>query len=131
MNNFTAANFLERRRRELGMSRRVLAERSRVSHATVNRILSGNGLKRTSLSTLEALAHALDVKLTLEAEALSSSMDFRENQAWVRAKEIASMIQGTSALESQAIDDGAYQEIVRQTVHELLAGAKDRIWAHT
>jgi transcriptional regulator with XRE-family HTH domain len=119
---------LERRRRELGMSRRILAERSGVCHATINRILAGNGVARTSLGTLEAIAAALDVRLQIDIEARSRSMEFKERQAEIRAKEIAGMIQGTSALESQAIDDETYHELVWQTFHELMAGPRDRLW---
>lgn len=128
MADVQTAHILERRRREVGMSRRVLAKRSGVSLATVNRLLSADGLERTSISTIEAIAHALDLRLRLDVETLSRSMDFRERQAETKAREIASLIQGTSALEAQAVDDETREELVRQTVHELLAGPKDRLW---
>jgi transcriptional regulator with XRE-family HTH domain len=122
------ADILERRRREVGMSRCALAERSGVSLATVNRLLSGDGLEKTSIRTIEAIAHALDLRLRFGVETLSCSMAFKERQAEAKAREIASLIQGTSALEAQAVDEETREELVRQTVHELLAGPKSRIW---
>ena len=53
---------------EVGMSRHVLAQRSGVSLATVNRLLAGGGMERTSLGVVEAVAAALDLKLRLEVE---------------------------------------------------------------
>jgi len=38
------------------------------------------------------------------------------------------MVQGTSALESQAVDSETYRQMVRQTMHELMAGSRRRLW---
>lgn len=124
-------HILERRRREVGMSRRVLAERSGVSLATINRIFLGPGFAKTSLSTIEAIARALDLKIRLDAEACSRSMEFKEHQAERKARELARLVQGTSALESQAVDEATQEEFIRQTAHELLAGPKSRLWETT
>ncbi len=40
------------------------------------------------------------------------------------------MVQGTSALESQAVDAATYQRLIEKSVHELLAGSPRRLWSN-
>jgi hypothetical protein len=53
---------------------------------------------------------------------------FAERQAEAKAKLIVRMVQGTSALESQAVDSDTFQQMVKQTVHELMAGPRRKLW---
>ena len=39
------------------------------------------------------------------------------------------MVQGTSALEGQAVTHADYQAMVESTYHELLAGSNHRLWS--
>jgi transcriptional regulator with XRE-family HTH domain len=117
---------MERRRKMLGISRPCLAQRSSVSLPTVNRILSGGG-DRASYRNLRALARALGMDFELRSTA--SPQEFAERQAQNKAQAIARMVQGTSALEAQAVDTDTYQQIVSQTTHELMAGSRRRLWS--
>ncbi|MBN2579162.1 MAG: hypothetical protein JXB10_09245 [Pirellulales bacterium] len=108
------------------MSRPILAKRSGVSLATVNRILGGDE-DSAILSNLIALAQALGMAVSISN--LSSEKDFAEEQAKNKAEAIARMVQGTSALESQAVDSETYEEIIHQTVHELMAGSRRKLWS--
>ncbi len=116
---------LERRRRGLGMSRSILAQRSGVSLPTVNRILGGSA-EHATFASLEAVANALGINFMLKAGI--DEQGFAEQQAQTKAEAIARMVQGTSALESQAVASDAVQQMVRQTVHELMAGPRRRLW---
>ena len=86
---------MERRRKALGMSRPLLAQRSGVSLPTVNRILGG-AAERAAYATLKAVAHALG--MDFELKSTMGEQDFAEQQAQAKAEVIARMVQGTSAL---------------------------------
>jgi hypothetical protein len=49
-------------------------------------------------------------------------------QARAKAEEVARLVQGTSALESQAVDADAYRRLVERSYHELMAGSRRRLW---
>ena len=108
------------------MSRAVLARRSGVSLPTVNRIVGG-GVEHATYASLKAVADALG--MDFELKNTIDELDLAEQQAQAKAEVIARMVQGTSALESQAVDPETYRQIIRQTVHELMAGPRRRLWS--
>ena len=114
----------ERRRRELGMSRTALAKRSHVSLPTVNRILSGQN-SGASFANVLAIAGALDMDLTVIAN--SGSDEFRERQAMHKARRLVCLVQGTSALEGQGLDQDELEEMVKRTSRELVV-TKRKLW---
>ena len=118
--------FLDRRRYQLGVTYQALAERSGVSLATVRRILGG-GQQSASLSTVLAIARVLGVRLSFDAE--SDVDDLLERQARQKAERLVGMVQGSSALEGQGLDEDTRERMVRRTVHELRAGSKRKLWA--
>jgi ribosome-binding protein aMBF1 (putative translation factor) len=61
------------RRRALGLTQQVLADRMGTSYSAVSRLESGQ--HRTSLATLQRLAGALEFELTLDFQALSDDPD--------------------------------------------------------
>lgn len=117
---------LDRRRRELGLSYNALAERSGLSVPTVRRILAG-GQQGASLSSVLAIARVLDVGLTFTAE--SDADQFLERQAREKAERLVGMVHASCALEGQGMDKDTREQMVRRTVHELLAGSKRKLWA--
>ena len=117
---------LNARRKRLGMTYQVLAARSGVSIATVQRILSCEN-DQASFSNVVAVANALGM-ITNFIESVSDN-DFREQQAQKKSKGLISLLQGSSGLEGQAVDDQTLADMVQQTVHELLAGPKRKLWA--
>jgi transcriptional regulator with XRE-family HTH domain len=117
---------MERRRKALRMSRPALALRSGVSLPTVNRIL-GDAVLHATFANVMAVAAALGMEFELKTTI--DEQDFAEEQAQAKAELIARMVQGTSALESQAVDPDTYRQIVRQTVHDLMAGPRRRLWS--
>ncbi len=117
---------LERRRRELRMTYATVATRSGVSLPTVQRILSGDHRNGTFANVM-AIAQALDMTITFQSQI--SADELREQQAAKRARQLVGLVQGTSGLEGQAIDEQTFERMVRQTVHELLAGSHRKLWA--
>jgi transcriptional regulator with XRE-family HTH domain len=57
------------RRRSLGLTQQALADRMETSYSAVSRLESGR--HRTSLATLQRLAEALDLELTLDFRAVA------------------------------------------------------------
>ena len=66
--------------------------------------------------------------MDFELKSTSDEQTFAERQAEAKAKAIVRMVQGTSALESQAVDSDTYEQMVKQTMHELMAGSGRRLW---
>ena len=115
---------LERRRRELGMSRAVVARRSGLSLPTVQRILSGGGETAAFVNVL-AIANALGIRLEVRAE---DADEILERQAREKARHLVALVQGSAGLEGQAVDERSLKQMERRTVHELRAGSKRRLW---
>jgi hypothetical protein len=117
---------LNGRRRRLGMTYGALAKRSSVSLPTVVRILSGHH-RHASFANVTAVAAALGFDLTLKAT--TPVDELRKRQALLKAKGLIAMLQGTSSLDGQALDDETRMRMIRQTAHELLSGSPRRLWS--
>jgi transcriptional regulator with XRE-family HTH domain len=114
------------------MSKAALAKRSKVSIATVDRILSGRE-SDPRISNVRAIATALGVEVRLADNAITvvdqkSAQDFRREQALSKARRIVKSVQGNMALEAQAVGPGAVNDMIDQTVCELLAGPPRKLW---
>jgi transcriptional regulator with XRE-family HTH domain len=116
---------LELRRQQLGMSKKSLAKRSGVSQATVNRILSGKEASPT-LPNIQAIATALGAGLQIGP--VQDVHEFRKSQAQAKAKRLVRMVQGTMALEAQAVESRIIEQLVEQTMCELMAGPQRKLW---
>lgn len=107
------------------MSIAALATRSGVSVATVKRILGGK-FNAASVGSVAAVAEALGTPLQF---AQSSAEEFRCAQARTKAQLLTRLVQGTSALECQAVGRETYDALVERSYHELLAGSPRRLWS--
>lgn len=117
---------LDARRRELGMSIAVLAKRSGVSKPTVQRILSG---KRQSASFHHVVALAQALGMAVDMAPRTSAGEFRRENALRKAQRLVSVVQGTSAMEGQAITAaGELSDLVDRATDALLGGSRRRLW---
>ena len=80
-----------------------------------------------SFSTVTAVADALGVDLTAAPAEDVTSM--RERQAHHKARLLVALVQGTSALEGQAVAATDIALMEQRTVAELLAGSARKLWA--
>jgi len=126
---------LDARRRELGIPYSALAELSRVSQPVVQRLLAGK-LHAPRFQSVIAVAQALGLRGlrilddgSIKFEAGLRAQELREQQARKKARKLVGMVQGTSALECQAVSGATYQAMVERTYHELLAGSNHRLWS--
>lgn len=121
----TFTHQLELRRQQLGLTHADIAKRSGVGYRTVQRILAGQDAN-PSFATLSAIAAVVGCSFSLTAEDPDL---MRHRQATHKAKKLLAIVQGTSALESQAVDDQAMRSMLTRTVNDLLAGSPRRLWA--
>jgi DNA-binding phage protein len=117
---------LEGRRRELRMSMGIVAERCGLGLRTIQRVLSGLEPK-ANLATVLLIANALGLELTPSQR--MSAHRFRQQQANQKAAKLASMVQGTSALESQAVPEPAQRDIRHQIAARLISGSPRELWS--
>jgi transcriptional regulator with XRE-family HTH domain len=117
---------LDERRRELGLSYELLSKRCGVSRPTVQRILSGH---HAAASFANVLAIAESLGLGLRFDSKINTRDLKREQAERKAKKLVALVQGTSGLEGQAVDEESVESMVEQTTHELLAGSKRKLWS--
>jgi transcriptional regulator with XRE-family HTH domain len=117
---------LDKRRRELGLSYELLSKRCGVSRPTLQRILSGRHVA-PSFANVVAIAESLGLWLRFDSKVDAHKL--RREQAERKAKKLVALVQGTSGLEGQAVDEKAVKSMVEQTTHELLAGSKRRLWS--
>ena len=122
---------LDSRRARLGMSKADLACRAGVSLPTVQRLLSGRE-GRARVDILCAIASALGVEVRLSGSpSVWESTDpsaFREARAREKAAHLTKLVQGTMALEAEAVKAKVLEQMTAQTVHSLLAGSGRRLW---
>jgi transcriptional regulator with XRE-family HTH domain len=113
------------------MSKAALARRAAVSLPTVQRLFAGReGNPRTD--TLLEIASALGVEVLLSDSPRvlekSKASEFCEAQARAKAKRLARLVQGTMALEAEAVDTTVLEEIEEQNFQALLGGPRRRLW---
>lgn len=122
---------LDSRRVRLGMSKADLARLAGVSLPTVQRLLSGRE-GRARADVLGAIADALGVEVRLSGSPhVHESTDasaFRDARARKKAARLAKLVQGTMALEAEAVDHRVLEQLAAQNVHALLAGPGRRLW---
>jgi len=117
---------LEKRRRAVGMPRRVLAARSGLTLRTVQRVLSGEG-SDVRLRSLLAMAEALAMEARLAKR--TSPEVLRRRQARAKARKLAGVAQGSAALEGMAVPDAALRAVARRIEEKLLGGPAIRLWS--
>ena len=116
---------LQSRRKLLGIAFPSLAQRSGVPVPTVKRIFGGQ-IAQASFANIAAIANALGLSLALGE---SSADQLCRQQARKKAQQMARLVQGTSALESQAVDEKTYNRLVEKAFREILAGPKRKLWS--
>lgn len=117
---------LNGRREKLGISCSVLARRTGISLRSVQRVLSGEETN-PGFSTVAKLARVLGVGVRFDDEV--DVRTIRRRQAERKAERILAIVQGSSALEAQALSRKTMRDLREQTIHELLAGSPRKLWA--
>ena len=117
---------LDQRRRALDMPLNELSSRANVSPSTVRRVLAGE--PGAGIEIVAAIGDALGVPRLNFTEARPPGK-MRRLQATLKARKIVGMVQGTSALEAQAVSEPDKKLMIEKTINELLSGPRSQLWA--
>ena len=112
------------RKEQLGITIENLAKLSGVGTRTINRLLKNEDVK---LSTVEAVTNLLG--LDFAGNEQIPLQELEKQRAKEKALYLASIVQGTSALEMQGLEDESINKIVSMYENEFLYGNyKSTLW---
>ncbi len=112
------------RKEHLNITIENLAKLSGIGIRTVNRLLKNEDVK---LSTVEAVTNVLG--LDFAGNEQISLEELKKQRAKQKALYLASIVQGTSALEMQGLEADSINKIVAMYENEFLYGNyKDTLW---
>lgn len=116
---------LDDRRRELRMTIPQLARRSKISTATVARVLRGE--PTVAIGHVCAVAAALGMQVGVRPRLAVDALVHEAAKA--KARRAAALVQGTSALEAQGLSRHQFESMVKRTARELRATGGKTLWA--
>lgn len=112
------------RKEELGITVENLAKLSGVGVRTINRLLKNEDVK---LSTIEHVTNFLGLDFAGNEQVPLSVL--KQQRAHEKALFLASIVQGTSALEMQGLENDSLNEIITSYEKEFLSGHyQDTLW---
>jgi len=112
------------RKEQLGITIENLAKLSGVGVRTINRLLKNEDVK---LSTVESVTNLLGLDFAGNEQIPLKELE--KQRAKEKALYLASVVQGTSALETQGLEDESINKIVSMYEHEFLYGDyKNTLW---
>ena len=115
---------IKKRKQKLNITIENLAKISGIGIRTLNRFFAGDDVK---LSTVEKITLVLG--LDFAGEEITSLKELQQHRAKEKAIFMASLVQGTSALERQGIGKDILDSMVDKFEQEFLNGQyKDRLW---
>jgi len=124
MKRLDLTNQIIARKKQLGITVENLAKLSGVSVRTINRLLKNEDVK---LSTIERVTNFLGLDFAGNEEVSVGKL--KKQRAHEKALFLASIVQGTSVLEMQGLEDESLNKIITRYEKEFLSGEyKDTLW---
>ncbi len=115
---------IENRKKQINISIKNLAKLSNLGVRTVNRFFAGDDVK---LSTIERLTNLLG--LDFAGNEVVPLIQLQKQRAKEKALFMASLVQSTSALEVQGLEEDSLNKIIDKFEKEFLQGQyKNRLW---
>ena len=112
------------RKKELNITVENFAKLSGVGVRTINRLLKNEDVK---LSTIESVTNFLG--LDFAGNESIPLKELKKQRAKEKALFLASIVQGTSALEMQGLEDDSLNSIIANYENEFLNGSyQDTLW---
>jgi len=113
------------RKKDLNITNENLSKLSDVGYRTVSRFLKGDDVK---LSTVEKITNLLG--LDFAGNELIDIQTLKEQRARERALYIVGLVQDTSALEMQGLEDNELNLLIEETKEQFLHGDYQKtLWA--
>lgn len=124
MKRLELINKIIERKKQLHITVENLAKLSGVSVRTMNRVLKNEDVK---LSTIESITNFLG--LDFAGNEQLSLIALKKRRAREKALFLASVVQGTSALEMQGLEDESLKKIIASYETAFLSGDyQDALW---
>lgn len=115
---------IENRKNELHITIENLAKISNIGIRTLNRFFAGHDVK---LSTIEKITNLLG--LDFAGNEIVPLEKLKEQRAKEKALFMASLVQSTSALEKQGLEQNSLDRIIHKFEQEFLIGQyQNRLW---
>jgi transcriptional regulator with XRE-family HTH domain len=115
---------IENRKKQISISIENLARLSNLGVRTVNRFFAGDDVK---LSTIERITNLLG--LDFAGNEVVPLNQLQKQRAKEKALFMASLVQSTSALEVQGLEEESLKKIIDKFEKEFLQGQyKNRLW---
>ena len=115
---------IENRKKQVNISIANLAKLSNLGVRTVNRFFAGDDVK---LSTIERITNLLG--LDFAGNEVVPLNQLQKQRAKEKALFMASLVQSTSALEVQGLEEDSLNKIIHKFEKEFLQGQyKNRLW---
>jgi transcriptional regulator with XRE-family HTH domain len=124
MTRIDLINKIQQRKNELHITIENLAKISNIGIRTLNRFFAGDDVK---LSTVEKITNLLG--LDFAGNEIVPLDKLKEQRAKEKALFMASLVQSTSALEKQGLEQNSLDKIIYKFEQEFLTGQyKNRLW---
>ncbi len=124
MKRLELVNKIIERKNQLGITVENLAKLSGVGVRTINRLLKNDDVK---LSTIERVTNLLG--LDFAGNEVVPLPELKKQRAHKKALFLASLVQSTSALEMQGLEERSVNNIIAMYEQEFLNGEyKDTLW---
>lgn len=124
MTRLDLINKIQNRKKQLNISIENLARISDIGIRTLNRFFAGDDVK---LSTIEKITEKLG--LDFAGNEIISFEELKKQRAKEKALFMASLVQSTSALEMQGLEQTSLEKIIHKFEQDFLHGQyKDRLW---
>ncbi len=125
MNRKNLLEKIKQRKKDLGLTIDNIAKLSKLGNRTVTRFFAGEDVK---LSTLEKITNVLG--LNFAGDEIIDISTLKEKRATEKALYIVSLVQDTSALEKQGLDDKYLQLLIEDIKEQFLTGKyRKNLWA--
>ena len=126
MKRLDVLNIAKQRKKQLGLTIDNISKLSNLGNRTVTRFFAGADVK---LSTLEKISNILGIDFA--GNEIVDIQTLKENRAKQKALQIVSLVQDTSSLEMQGLEDKQIQLLVNETKEEFLTGKYRRyLWTN-
>lgn len=125
MTRLQLLNKVQRRKEQIGITHNNISQLSDVGYRTVTRFFSGDDVK---LSTVEKITNLLG--LDFAGNEIVDIDTLKEQRAKEKALYIVSLVQDTSALEMQGLEDDNLNILINDTKEQFLYGDYQKnLWA--
>jgi len=126
MNRLHVLERVKQRKKQLGLTIDNISKLSNLGNRTVTRFFAGADVK---LSTLEKISNILGIDFA--GNEVVDIQTLKENRAKQKALQIISLVQDTSSLEMQGLEDEQIKLLVNETKEEFLTGQYSKyLWSN-